>query len=280
MSDTYDPSAPQPDPAAGAAEVAPPVVPAPPPITQPAPMPAAPLSEPPAAPAAPVPAEPAPAPAAMAPTLQQPAVQPSFEPAPALAQSAPAPSAPKGKPLPWILTGLAAVAAIVFAFLWIGTSGDADDLTKERDELSTRLDSTTDELATTKESLDTTSGDLADAQGEIAELTGQVGDLTVQVEDLQTQLEVVPDLAVEVELTDEQATHLGELLGAKASPALSDQEAACFGRAVFEEWGLQNIVEFQFSTSPTNSQILTLARGIARGLVDCNLEPSRLGINF
>ena len=151
---------------------------------------------------------------------------------------------------------------------------------EERDTLTERLDSTASELDTTKDSLDTASADLADANAQIGDLTGQVGDLTSQVEDLQTQLDVVPDLTVEVELTDAQATQLGQSLGAKANPALTDTEAACFARTIFDELGLEAIVQLQFTAAPTAGQLFDLGRAIGRGLAQCNIEPSRLGFNL
>ncbi|MCB0955658.1 MAG: hypothetical protein KDB06_08130 [Ilumatobacter sp.] len=282
MADTHDPTVPQPDPAAGAAEVPPPAFTPPPAMeppaaeplpTEPLVMAAAPMAEPPAT-------EPS-----LTPTLQQPVVQPSFEPAPAITPTTPmtpqqAAPKPKGRALPWILAAVLGVAAIAFAVLWVGKSGDADDLTKERDTLTERLDSTASELDTTKDSLDTASADLADANAQIGDLTGQVGDLTSQVEDLQTQLDVVPDLTVEVELTDAQATQLGQSLGAKANPALTDTEAACFARTIFDELGLEAIVQLQFTAAPTAGQLFDLGRAIGRGLAQCNIEPSRLGFNL
>lgn len=228
----------------------------------------------------------APAPEAPAPSFEAPAPAPAYEPAPAPAyEPAPAaavasPAARSGSKLPWIIAAVLGVAAVVLAVLWIGKSGEADDLTKERDALTTELDSTRNELSAASSELDSTNSSLDSTQASLDEATGEVESLNETVTDLEGELDALQaelDLANQpTPLSDEVALLLGKAFGNGANPALNDDEARCLGSEVYNEIGYEPILAVAYTPEPTGQQLRELFRGFDTAVEKCNLDFARL----
>lgn len=280
-----------------------------------APQFAPPATEPPAAPsyAAEAPTEQVPSYTAEAPTQQFPAAStfptqespatpsyaeaptaamPSVAPAPSsVVLSANAPAAPKKKGvLAWALAGIAAIAAIVFAILWVGKSGDADDLTTERNALVAEKGTLEGELATANSDLESTKGELESATSDLDAATAKAEDLQSEIDGLSTQ---VDDLTAELEAAQNQpatgtkaadyaprlSLGLGQALGANADPALSDDEALCLGSNLIDIAGIDLVFGDYFEEIElTEDEANRFGRSFILAAASCGIEFTRLNL--
>ena len=213
-----------------------------------------------------------------APTIAMPSV------APMLGTNTPAGPKKRGV-LAWALAGIAAVAAIVFAVLWVGKSGDADDLTTERNFLVAEKAGLEDTLATAqsdlteaKAELDTATSDLDVATSDIDDLQAEVDERQAQVDDLTSRLEAAqsqPD-GGQGTISDSLALRLAQSLSIDADPPLTDAEHICLGHAFYAEVGLEAIVELGITPEPTDEQLSRLVLGLFRSATLCELDMDRL----
>lgn len=227
-------------------------------------------------------------PAAAAPTVPM----PSMTPAPSsVVLSANAPAAPKKKGvLAWALAGIAAIAAIVFAILWVGKSGDADDLTTERNALVAEKGTLEGELATANSDLESTKGELESATSDLDAATAKAEDLQSEIDGLSTQ---VDDLTAELEAAQDQpatgtkaadyaprlSLGLGQALGANADPALSDDEALCLGSNLIDIAGIDLVFGDYFEEIElTEDEANRFGRAFILAAASCGIEFTRLNL--
>ena len=215
-------------------------------------------------------------------------VTPTMAPAsPSVVLGSHSPTAPKKKGvLAWVLAGVATIAAIVFAVLWVGKSGDADDLTAERNQLVLEKSTVVKMLETANADLeiaqadrDNATSDLDAAQGDLDDLQAAVDEQQAEVDDLTSQLEAAqsnqggggPD-----RISDDAALQLGQTLSSDADPPLTDAENICLGQEVYQEVGFDLFIEIGFTTEPTDAQINQLVQGLFRATNTCNIDLDRL----
>lgn len=265
---------------------------------------APPAMEPPAAPAFPTEAPTEQLPAQHFPTQQFPAQQyptaaeaptaamPSVAPAPSsVVLSTNSPAAPKKKGvLAWALAGIAAIAAVVFAILWVGKSGDADDLTTERKALVAEKSTLEDELATAKADLETAQGDLDSTSADLdaattkaTDLESQIDDLTGQVDDLTGELEAAQNQpatgAKAIDYAPGLSLGLGQALGSNASPPLSEAEALCLGSNILDRAGVDLLfIDYFEDIEPTDAEANKIGRAFLDASDACSIDFSRLNL--
>lgn len=228
-------------------------------------------------------------PAAEAPT----APVPTMAPAPSsvvLSTNSPAEPKKKKGALAWALAGIATIAAVVFAILWVGKSGDADDLSSERDALvldkstlEKRLSTAEADLESTQGELESTSSDLEAATAKAATLESEIDDLSTQVDDLTGELEAAqnrpPEGAKAIDYAPGLSLGLGKALGDNADPALSDDEALCLGSNILDFAGVDLLfIDYFEDIEPTPAQENTIGRAFLQAADTCNISFDRLNL--
>lgn len=208
------------------------------------------------------------------PTAPMPSVVLSTE-----AEVAKHPKAKRGRALPWVLTALFVVAAAVFAFLWVGKSGDADDLTKERDGLNGQVDQLQADLAAANTSLDEANAAAEEKDAENTDLQDQIAELQAQIDTLETQIESAEAAGGSaVNFAPQTSLKLGQSVGQKASPPLTDEEATCLGGSIIDRVGMDFLFEVWFGESePTDAQLERLGVAGLRAADECGISDARLG---
>ncbi|MDO8362191.1 MAG: hypothetical protein Q7V88_04785 [Actinomycetota bacterium] len=203
-----------------------------------------------------------------------------------------APTKQRKSVLPWAVAGVLGIAAAAFAVLWVGKSGDADDLGKERDALVADKGTLEADLVTANSSLESAQSDLAAASADLAAAEREQSDLEAQVADLETESgdlrdevaalqEQVAQLESEAggsDISDATARRLGEALGQNATPPLTTAEAQCFGREMINNVGVELMIEIGFSSNPTDNQLARLGAGLIEAAFACDIELSRLNL--